>query len=309
MSQENEGAGTRAEMLDADTREILAELEAEGNEVLPPEGSVPKPKEEVKPAESVPAEVKTPEKPVEKPADAPDGKPKGDENGTKRDVSYVPAYKLKIIESQSAAREKELLAQIETLSSGQKPTPEVKTNGDDTRPVSATAEAQAKALAEKHNISEELALDLVKLNPGQATLSPEIMEKLNALDDIKVERAAQEAQQAFSTEFDSVKEAIKSEYPYATDKELSQMKDRLFELAHSEQYHTVPLEEIFRGRTEFRGAIQAPVAGGEQQRGGSHVATEVVDFASVSEEDIGKMSPETFEKYSDYMAGQESKGR
>jgi hypothetical protein len=307
MSQENEGNGTPE--LDKETQEILAELEAEGHDVLPPENSVPKPKEEVKPAESAPAEVKAPEKPAEKPADAPDGKPNGEEDGTKRDISYVPAYKLKVAESQFQKREKELLTQIETLSSGQKPTPEVKTDGDDTRPVSATAEAQAKALAEKHNISEELALDLVKLNPGQATLPPEVMEKLNALDDIKLERAAQEAQQAFSTEFDTVKDAIKAEYPYATDKELSQMKDRLFELAHSEQYHTVPLEEIFRGRSEFRGAIQPPTAGGEEQRGGSHVPTEIVDFANVSEEDIGKMDADTFEKYSDFMAKQEGKGR
>jgi len=305
MIDTNEAASAPSgEILDDETREMLDELEKEGHEVTRPDKSTPA-APAAKPEER--PEVPKPEvtKPTEqKPSETPDGKP-GEEGkpSTKREISYVPAYKLKVAESQAQAREKELLGEIEALKSGKPPvTPTV-----DTPPAPTTTDSTqwAKELAEKHNISEELANDLAaKFNQNQG-LPQDVKDKLAELDTIREERLATQAQADFSTEFQGIVDSVKAEYPHATEQELSQVKERLFELAHSEQYHTVPLDEIYRGRSEFRGLIKPPTPSGEPARGGTDNVTETVDYANVTDADIGRMSSEEFAKYSDFMARQE----
>jgi hypothetical protein len=122
------------------------------------------------------------------------------------------------------------------------------------------------------------------------------------LDSMKAEKQAQIEAKGFEQEFgENILPLVKAEYPEISEGQLEVIKNKLKEVAYTEQFAKTPLGVIYKGVDDFRGVETARRASAEAGRGGNK-AQAGKDFDSVSEEDISKMSAEEFDRYSTYMA-------
>lgn len=84
------------------------------------------------------------------------------------------------------------------------------------------------------------------------------------------------------------------------------------EKAYSDEFAKTPYSVIYKGLDEFRGFKRAPARSAEPSRGGHERAGgdapegEDQTFDNATEEDIEKMDPATFERYSRYMEKKET---
>ncbi|MDD5110868.1 MAG: hypothetical protein PHI63_06710 [Patescibacteria group bacterium] len=90
-------------------------------------------------------------------------------------------------------------------------------------------------------------------------------------------------------------------------KALKQMRKRLLELAHTRKYHMVPLQEIYRARTEFRPKTGRKSAESSRQGAPYKDAAGAFDPSKVKQSDIPKLSPEEFELFAKYQKQQEKR--
>lgn len=197
------------------------------------------------------------------------------------------------------------------------PTPEQQSD------LKQKVEKMAETLAKKHQgISKELIQDLaqslVDLNIKPAEIPQEIQEKLKAVDEFKAAQEVLAEEQAFNAAFDKeVIPLIKAEYGDLPEDTISEIRKAMMEKAYSDEYGKTPYTVIYKGLDDFRGFKRTPAASGEQGRGGfersgdenGNADTQAEFFDNATDEDIEKMDPETFEKYTRHMEQKETGGR
>lgn len=108
-----------------------------------------------------------------------------------------------------------------------------------------TSEAKEEAkdeldlYVEKHGVDKTQVQELVNLIGKKFTKEPEKAEKVEAFD-------ASVAKVTFNNEWTEFAEArIAEEFPEATYSQVSKAKSKMYELAHSEKFHTQTLGQIF----------------------------------------------------------------
>lgn len=297
---------------------LSLEGEKEPTEVKPPADGTSKPvvdnqpekkpgekQGEEKPPESKPADQKPPEK-------KPDNQPRAPRTVEPWEIKKTQAQFSRDLENLRNDIFKELDVRFPKPAAPEEKKP-------DSKPSPKYEEVRGK-IAEKWGLApedvDELA-EAIRSGIPQAELSPELKEKLGKLDTFEQqqnenaakERARLEAEE-FQSEFEtSVLPLIKEEYPDLPSEKLSEIRDKLKELAYQPRYagkinsdktviEPVPLEEIFRGRAEFRnieGLVTAlPGTGARGEKG-------MVDYSKLSEEEFLKLPLEEQQKATEYL--------
>lgn len=306
---ENKKEGGRAP--DSDVEAVLNELEDEGHEIenRPPktddkEGE-DKPKEDAEKSEDEKDSATDAPKPDEEAGKDETDKDKGgddDDAGDKkpedidkprepRRVKMMPAWEHEKTVNQLKSDHKKAMDDLKT--SVDKPNSEDKA---DTHTPDRTE--KIKTLAEKWKAEPEFIADLVD-TLGTFEIPKAVEERLAKLDEIEANMNDQTDNADFAKEFDrDVTPLVKAEYANLPEKQLSELKARIREIAFSENYSTTPLSVIFKGLDEFRGLAKAPKKTAEAGKGGTEQAKKTVDTDGLSEDDVSEdnMSDEDFDK-------------
>jgi uncharacterized protein (UPF0305 family) len=246
------------------------------------------------------------ETPKEEPKEVtPEDKPDmGEENkGTpakvEREVSYVPAWKLKVAEGQKDALAKEL---EDLRAKGDKLADENK-SGELSKENKDELNDDVKAIAEKYGYDENFVKDIEGLISKKAAqaIPKDLLETVNTMR----EKSNQEFQErAFAEDFEtSVIPLVLKENPDISKEVLSKIKSEIHDIAFSEVYSKVPLNEIFAlKKSAFD--IEPPVKKKSSENDGSGKArpSEVVDYDNMDEDTFVQLSPEKKLEVSEYMA-------
>lgn len=227
------------------------------------------------------------------------------EESVKRDIGLVPAFKLKVAESQKEKVEKDLAdakAEIERLS--KKPED---LNVEDEKVL----DEALKTLSEKHSVDPEFLKDLKGLMKNSNTLPKEIKDKLALLDNVvaektqKDEQAKIQAQETFyNSEFEKdVLPLLKVENPKISAEAIEKIKEDLKVMAFSEGYNFLPLKKIFYAEKE---SLKLPVTvepkkTTEDKKSGAERVIETVDFENMTEAKFNSLSDEDASKYLDWQ--------
>jgi len=251
----------------------LAELEKEPVTEQP----VPAPEPEKEPEPQVTPEKEPETEPVSK-------EPKQEER-VERKVYSIPLDKhnKQIENARKAAREEALREAEEKYRSQAVQKPSEPSN-------------DVKAFAEEHEMDEAVVEKLIDLAASRAASSAKSIpdDLLEEVNNLKKQREIQTAKKQFEDEFNSsVIPLITKENPNVTQAQIQEIKNTLDELAFSSRYNTYALEDIYRVKShEFDIKPKMSV---ESSRGGSRQG--VVDFSTISEAELSKMSPQEAEKY------------
>lgn len=276
--------------LNDEDKKILEDLQREGNDVqgLTPE----KPKEPETPVVVTPKEPATeaPKEPEPKIDNTEPVKPKSDEDTRPRSRT-VPAWELAKQQKEWAKEKGDLQAEISKLSS---------------KPV-AEAQDDVKAIAEKYGITEPgFVQDLIDAASKRSQLPAELVDKIKEHDHYAEIAKKQAEDGAFVQDFEKdVLPLVREEYPEISDADVARIRDDVKKLAYSEKLLSTPLSLIYKGDDAFRGVVSPKKKTAESGRGGESRSVDLLDFDSMSESDIGKLSPENFIKYSEHMAAKE----
>ena len=227
----------------------------------------------------------------------------------KRDMSFVPAYKLKIVESQKEATEKELAdakARIESLSKQ----PD-NLNTEDKKNL----EDAIKILSEKHNVDPELLKDIKSLVENKNSMPKDVEEKLKLVDTLLEEKTnkddqvkLQQLEISYTAEFEKdVLPLLKVENPKISDEAILKIKEDMKVLAFSEGYNILSLKKIWLAEKDsfkIPTNVEHRKTTEDDKSGKTRSATEI-DFDNMSEEKFKNLSDADTEKY---LAYQRSKG-
>lgn len=294
------------EIPDKETQEIIDSMKADGV-ALPHENASGEPE--------TPAEPKAPAEPA-KPAssDAPEedikliakgeepAKPVVEQEEQANRTPLIPSGRLTKIEKEQKEFFTEIRGLIEGL--GKK---------IDSRPDTEKGQEQAdediRQFAEANNLHEDVVKGLIsivekrfpKAQPGD----PALTEKLQS---VLEEREMDRQEAIFTRDFDkNVLPILQKEFPNATAAEVATVRAKLQELAFTEEYARTTLPVIYKGVDEFRGLITPKGRkSAESGKGGGAPSNTATDYENVTAEDIGKMSDDEFEKFSEEM-GRRSK--
>ena len=118
-----------------------------------------------------------------------------------------------------------------------------------------------KAYAEKHSISEESVLDLVDM--VQKNFLPQ--DKLEMIDRAHKNAVIDEETRLFDGEFSTVVPDIKKTYPNATDDQVEQVKNLLWEKGHTKEYFDKDLDYV---AYKLQGDISTIMKGAEETKPG-----------------------------------------
>lgn len=294
-----------------ETKEILADIQkeedAKANESKKDEG-------DQKPEDKKPEDEgdKKPEDKGDK-----DGKKDGEE-GTqdklpRRDTKLVPSYILGIEKTKFEKREKELMDEIDALKTGAKPN----VDGEKKEPT----KVEIKSLVDKIVTDNEIADPKVISDIFEAVdayvkdktqLPPEILAKLQVVDELKSQHEIALEEINFSKDFDKqILPLIKAEYgDDIPEDKVAEIKEKLKGIAYSDEYAKVSYDEIYRGKNDFRG-LHTPKkrsAEGTRQTAVDLKAGEKTYTEELSEEEYNKLTPAEQQKYEDAMARRERKG-
>lgn len=245
-----------------ETQEILDEIEGEGSQdPKEPEGKKPEDQEAGK--EGKP-EGEKPE------SDNPDDKKEGEEDEAnkgpqeRREMKQVPAFKLAIANKKGEQRDQkiaDLEAELARYKNGEQPEA-----GKGEEETQAPDDESIKALAEKHGISEELAKDLIgEAAKRSGVLPKEVQEKLNAVDELRQKSEIEAEYVQYNADFENlIVPLMKAEYgekiPAGV---MTEVREKLKELAYTPEYAKVPYEVIYKGRGEFRELVAPEKKGAE----------------------------------------------
>lgn len=270
----NEIEGIAPESLEA---QVIADLQKEGHEVgdhqpIDDDGNVIE--KEV--------EVKEPEAPQEE-------TPKDEEPS--RIPTMVETWKLKVAEDQKASAEKqvaELQAKLEDLSK-------------QTRPITDTQKEDIaddiKTIAEESGVDETFLSKFANsiLKKAEAKFKPSD-DTTKMLQELTHEKELLQQENLYSQEFAKDIEPLVKEQYGLSDTALSQLKSQLKDLAFSDTYAKVPLAKILKAEFDTLGIKEAKRS--SEGKGVKMRSNEVVDYDNLSEDQIGKMSPEQLIEFS-----------
>lgn len=231
-----------------ETKEILADIQkeedAKATEAKKDEG-------DQKPEDGKPEDKKPEEKPEEGKKDGEEGT----QDKTRRDSKLVPSYLLGIEKTKFEKREKELIAEIDALKTGAKPN----VDGEKKEPT----KVEIKALVDKIVADNEIAdpkviADIFEVVDAyikdNIKLPPELIAKLNVVDELKSQHEIAIEEVNFSKDFDKqILPLIKAEYgDDIPEDKVAEIKEKLKGIAYSDDYAKVSYDEIYRGKNDFR---------------------------------------------------------
>lgn len=295
-----------------ETQEILDEIENSGKDSQ----ADGKKEEDQKPSGEKPEEK--PDLPPKK-ADE-DGTKKNDDKGDKgkkpeerRPTKLIPAEVFYTHRAKTEQQVKELQAEIDRLKGTSTSQQDKKEDTPDDSEKKDQVDTRIDALKKKweeKGYDPDLISDMAALamqNDGR--LPKEVSERLETIDKIKNEREAEAEEISFNADFDKVVlPLIKTEYGDDVPKAvIEEIRENLKGMAYQEEYGKVPYEVIYKGKDMFRGVIPPKKKSAESSRGGTEDGatdrSEKPDLTKpLSDEEVEKLSPEDFDKYSDNMA-------
>lgn len=300
-----------------ETKAILDELNGEA----PKPADEKKPDDTAKPEDKKPDETAKPEGKTDEDGKKPDG---ADDGGKKpesrRDVRMMPAWVHEAFKDKTEKERVALEADLAAARGGKSPDGTGKGGESEQTPkTDDELSKEAKALAEKHGITEELAVDLIEASVKRSQLTPEAQAKLKEVDNLKAIREAEVETAQYSADFDrTILPIVKAEYGDDVPPEvISKIKDDLKELAYDPEgtYAKVPYTTIYRGEERFRDLVPPKARGAEATRGGATqhaagAAGEKPDLSKPLPEDTVKgLSAEDFDTYSGNMEKWEASQR
>lgn len=292
-----------------ETEEILAEIEKDE-----------KPNDQKSPEEQKPEEEKKEETPEKKPEEKKPEERKPAEG--KRTPGLMPRYVHEIAVKEKDQTISDLQKTIDDLKAGKGPEskedPKTPEQQNDLKGKVAT---MAEKLAEKHKgVSKELIQDLaeslVDLGLKPAEIPKEITDKLKKVDEWSAQQEVQAEESAFNAAFDKeVVPLIEAEYGKLPEDTISEIRKLAMEKAYTDEFGKTPLSVIYKGLDEFRSFKRTPARSAEPSRGGHERAAadapegDDATFENATEEDIEKMDPATFDRYTAWAEAREKANR
>lgn len=169
----------------------------------------------------------------------------------------------------------------------------------DTQKGDAEKDADVKKFAETHNLEESVVVDLLGLVEKRLPKQ----EKDPGLEAFKEKQEEERQEAVFQRDFNTnVVPLIKAEHPNYTPDEIEKIKDKIFELAFSDELLKTPITRIYKSEDEFRAPAPSPSRrSSEPSKGGSQQQMKQVDYDNITAEDISQMSDDEFDKYSEEM--------
>ncbi len=255
----------------------------------------PEPKKET-PKEEPKKEVKTEDKPKEgeEPKD-----PAANHKKVEREISYVPAWKLKVAEDQKEKLQKEL----EDLKTKGDKMADKNQSGELSKEDKADLDAEAKAIAEKYGYDADFVKDIQNLMAKKAGdfVPKDVIESINQM---KEERNQLFQENAFGEDFESsVVPLILAENPDISKEVLSKIKSEIHDMAFSEVYAKVPLNEIFvLKKSAFNIEPPAKKKSSENDGSGKARPSDVVDYDNMDEETFLQLPPDKKLEVSKHLA-------
>lgn len=292
-----------------ETEDILAEIEKDDKQL-----------------DQKPLEQKPDPKPEEKPADTSARKPEERtpaEEHKHRSPGLMPRYVHEIAIKDRDTRISDLEGEIAKLKDGKGPeSPDRKPAQESAGDLREKIEGMATKLAETHKgVSKELIADLaasmVDLGiASTAALPKDVQDKLKKVDEWSAEQQVRAEEAAFRADFDKqVLPLIEAEYGKLPDDTITAIRELMEQKAYDENLGKTPLPVLYKGLEEFRGYKRVaprsaePARGGMEREGGEGGDDLADQFESATEDDIEKMSPETFEKYTKWAEDRERRRR
>ena len=300
---------------------------AKGTESKEPEA--PEPSKEPEKDKKPEAPKKKPEKesdeepeakePDKEPEKEPEKKEDKEPPPKKRTPKFMPSWQHEVAMKKKEKEHAEAIEGVnkklsDALEGTAPPTPKP----EDTKQEKEEAEKKLGVLSERLDISKGDLQEIIDLARQGVTpdLPKDIRDKLALLDKIPnledalkgvdADKAALEEEKEFSKDFkDNIASLVKEEYPNATDDQLETVRESLQQIAFTEAYASVPLAEIYRGRSEFRGLFPDKKSGEPGSKGRKTEGE--IDDEDVSEEDFAKMSPDDRIKFSKRQVAKEKK--
>lgn len=268
------------EVHDAETAQLLKDLQEEGETVeATAETETPEvPSQEEQNEEVVETEVETPEvetQPVDR---------------VPKEPALMPAWEHKVAEKKWNKEREQLTQELEALRAN--PTPANRENVAQTaRNVREMAQQFGLELDDRQ---EQFFQSLVQTT----TAVPEHLTK--ELEALKQERQIAYLETQYENEFLKDVAPLLAGVPETQHAELRQ---KLHDLAFSEQYAKVPLKKVFLAEQDTLNVTpsQRKVSMDTTKQGKSR--TVLTDYSNLSEADVEKLSPEEFEKYADSLEG------
>lgn len=263
------------EVHDAETAELLKELEAEGSTVAPEAEPTEEPV--VEPTEAAPLQEEVQEAPVDR---------------TPKEPALMPAWQHKVAEKKWTEEREQLIQELEALRAN---------------PTQANREAVAETASNLRDLAREHGLELDEKQESffksllAQAVPQDLTNKLNALEqDRQVAFLETQYEQEFSNE---VEPLLKERYGEVSASKLAELKKSLHDLAFTETYAKVPLKKVFLAEQDtFKVEPVTRKTSMDTTKSGKSRAVEV-DYSNMTEDQVEKLSPEEFEKYSDSLVG------
>ena len=248
----------------------------------------------IAPVEETPVEqIEEVEDVVEETPAEPIPEPVKTEPVKERPVYSMPVHKhveeTKTLKEKHAQREAELLKEIENL----------KAQPVKTASQQEEIDEEVRATAEKYNLEPSALLDIINLTSKRAGAPNKEVAEL--LQQTKVKQMQEEVKSDFDAK---VLPLIQKDFPDADAKFVSNLKQQITDLAFSQGYNTLPVEDIYfinkgKGAIEFKNNYTAEPTGG---KGSEHK-----NFTTMSEKEALKLPPQDYLKWSDLQAKKQSR--
>lgn len=165
-----------------------------------------------------------------------------------RPLKYIPLAQYQSEKKQNEQKEQELLRQIEDLKK-QNATGSTSTN---------QADEFVNEFAEKYGMEVEDVQKLMSKGNPSKSLEEELInlraqnEKLEAINRLTEEK------NHFNSEYSSVLPEIKSKYPHLTQEQESKLRQKLYEVAHTKEFHDKSLDYVIFKSSEVIEEIIGP---------------------------------------------------
>lgn len=187
--------------------------------------------------------IETPTEPAEEPATG----PKPEEASDKEPFDFK-AYKKELREELQSDYDKKL-EELKAEYFKDRPNETVTTN----------IEEEIAKLAEEKEIDPEVLKRIIDVARKGVETSPEDKALLEQVKVMQAEREETEQQRIFETEFNTVLPTLKSEFPNASDEQMTKAKEMLDELSHTEKYHDKDMDYVvFKEKSEISKILFSP---------------------------------------------------
>lgn len=167
--------------------------------------------------------------------------------------------------------------------------------------INESREEMLKQIAEKHGLDIEVVKDLDSVFYQKQEIPPEFQEKLSYVDKLREEYEGSLEKRLFEDDFEKrVAPLVRDEYPEISDSDLQNIKNTVKKIAYTEEFAKTPLDYIYRGEPSLRGVVRSTKKTAESSRKGDS-KTEMIDYNSLSGEQISNLTGKEFFEYSEWM--------